>query len=43
MERENHIKRKAKELQELVIGILAAWKAGAGLEKGRCCDERNWS
>ena len=43
MERDKHVKTKAKELQELVIGILTAWRARAGLEKGRCWDERNWS
>lgn len=34
-EREKHLKRKAKELLHLVISIVTAWRAVAGLEKGR--------
>lgn len=34
-EREKDLKRKAKELLHLVISILTAWRAVAGLEKGR--------
>jgi len=43
VEREEHIKRKAKELQELVIGILTDWRARAGLENCRCWGGKNWS
>lgn len=35
VEREKHLKRKAKELLHLVISTLIAWNAAAGLEKDR--------
>lgn len=43
VERKKPLKKKAKELLHLVIGILTAWRAAAGLEKDRYWDERNWS